>query len=193
MVDIALVSLLLTLNIYLPLDRDFWQFLCVLSDSGRRMGAINSRDIFIYWWNMFSSIKMGESSLFSFFLKNRILPKHLGTREYRFCILSIALVNWKYFKLDFCFLLELPDAVEERTLAETSPLLEIDFIESLCAEYGVGSDDTLFHECNRKGACKIVIELLIYHTNINREIKEGWASVSTVSPHFLVGDGTSEI
>ena len=109
---------------------------------------------------------------------------------YIFCILFIALLNWKYFKLDFCFLPELPDAVEERTLAEASPFFDI---ESLCAEYGGGLHDTLFHECNRKGDCKIVIELLMYHTNINREIKEGWASVSTVSPHFLVGGGTSEI
>ena len=67
------------------------------------------------------------------------------------------------------------------------------YIENLCGEYGGGSDDTLFHECNRKGDCKILIELLMYHTNINREIKEGWASVSTVCPHFLVGGGTSEI
>ena len=92
---------------------------------------------------------------------------------YIFCILFIALLNWKYFKLDFCFLPELPDTVEERTVAETSLLFDLDLIKSLCAEYGGGSDDALFLEANRKGDCKIVIELRMYHTDVNAENKEG--------------------
>ena len=165
-------------TIYLHLFEIFGTFLCtimcVLNDGGKGMGAVNSRDIVICWWNMFSFIRRGESSFLSFFLKNEFYsPINLGTRGYIFCILFIALLNWKYFKLDFCFLPELPDTVEERTLAETSLLFDLDLIKSLCAEYGGGSDDALFLEANRKGDCKIVIELRMYHTDVNAENKEG--------------------
>ena len=58
-------------------------------------------------------------------------------------------------------------------LSETLLLFDLDLIERLSAEYGGGSDDTLFLEANRKGDCKIVIELSMYHTDLNAENKEG--------------------
>lgn len=75
-------------------------------------------------------------------------------------------------KLNFCFLPELLGAVEKRTLPETPRLINID-VESVNARYSGGSNDTLFHETNRKGACKIVNEFLMYHANVNPENKEG--------------------
>ena len=101
--------------------------------------------------------------------------------EYILCILSIALLNWKYLKLDFCFVPELSDAVEKRTLAEISSIFDMDLIGSLCAEYGGGSDDTFFHEGNKNGDCKTVIELLIYYTDVDDGSKEGCTALMKVS------------
>lgn len=85
--------------------------ICVLSYDG---GYI---DILVKFVLIFEE---GRSSLFSFFKKMEFCsPIHLATGEYIFCVLSIALLNWKILKLNFCFLPELLGAVEKRTLPET--------------------------------------------------------------------------
>ena len=93
----------------------------------------------------------------------------------------------KLKKSDYCFFPDLLDAVEKENLAETRRLLRID-VESVNVKYGDGSNDTLLHKAARKGYCKIVNELLIYHANVNAQNKEGCTALilASLNGHYEI-------